>query len=170
LVTDRLPEALKPLRGKPLYLGVSIEVRGGFIKPLRADVAMSVIEYAAFTLGKKEAQDNYVGLCHALNIPVNEGLVDSVKFRALPIKRTPPCFLYMIQDTASKACKIGVSNDPEKRLAALQTSFPYPLALLWAVPGGFSRERRLHSLLKDFHLRGEWFDPIVFSLVNPALV
>jgi len=165
-----VPEALKALRGKSLHLDVDMKVRGKIVKPVRSDVAMRIIEYAAFVLGNKNAQENYVKLCHYLNIPVNEGLVEIAKHRKPTAKRTVPCFVYMIQDSGSKACKIGVSNDPINRLATLQTGFPYDLNLLWAVPGSFQEEKALHNALGDFHLRGEWFDPIVFSLVNPAQI
>lgn len=170
LANPGTPEPLKTLRGKPLYLDAEIKVRGKIVKPVRSDVAMRIIEYAAFVLGNKDAQENYVKLCHELNIPVNEDLVEIAKHCKPTAKRTAPCFLYMIQDSVSKACKIGVSNAPIARLATLQTGFPYDLNLLWAVPGSFQEEKALHNALGDFHLRGEWFDPIVFSLVNPAQI
>jgi hypothetical protein len=56
LVTDRLPEALKPLRGKPLYLVTEVKVRGKLIKPIRASIAAKVIQYAAIELQKPEAK------------------------------------------------------------------------------------------------------------------
>jgi hypothetical protein len=170
LTHQETPEPLKALHGKALYLDVDVKVRGKIVKPVRSDVAMRVVEYAAFVLGSKNAQENYVKLCHYLNIPVNEDLVEIAKHRKPTAKRIAPCFLYMIQDSGSKACKIGVSNDPIARLATLQTGFPYDLNLVWAVPGSFQEEKALHKALDDFHLRGEWFDPIVFSLVNPAQI
>ncbi|MGL5058589.1 MAG: GIY-YIG nuclease family protein [Microcoleus sp.] len=167
LTGDGVPEPLKALQDKALYLDGNFKVRGKSIKPIRSDVAVCIIEYAAFVLGVKDAQENYVEVCHKLGLTVNKDLVQMVKCRRPNSKRTVPCFVYMIQDSASKACKIGVSNDPIARLATLQTGFPYDLNLLWAVPGSFQEEKALHNALDDFHLRGEWFDPIVFSLVNP---
>lgn len=57
LVTERLPEELKLLQGKALYLVTEeIKIRGKAIKPIRSDIAAAVIEYAAFDLGKPEAR------------------------------------------------------------------------------------------------------------------
>lgn len=56
--------------------------------------------------------------------------------------------------------KIGMSNNIHKRLAALQTSNPYPLRLLAVRSGGHREEARLHLRFRLCHLHGEWFTPI----------
>lgn len=56
LVTERLPEELKPLQGRVLYLVTEIKVRGKAIKPIRSDIAAEIIDYAAFDLHKPEAR------------------------------------------------------------------------------------------------------------------
>lgn len=58
--------------------------------------------------------------------------------------------------------KIGVSNDPEKRLKTLQTSNPFKLRLLllskrFNKADAFKAEKMLHELMKDYRLNGEWF-------------
>jgi hypothetical protein len=55
---DGVPEELKPLASKPLYmshLSGEIKVRGKVIKPIRAAIATKIISYAAFKLGKPVA-------------------------------------------------------------------------------------------------------------------
>jgi hypothetical protein len=81
-------------------------------------------------------------------------------------------FVYVITvdrpGTISGPVKIGVSSNVHGRLAALQTSCPYPLALVHAfeVPNGeIARdiERAFHVVQKRHRTSGEWFDlnPIV---------
>jgi len=53
--------------------------------------------------------------------------------------------------------KIGVSNDPKKRLANLQTSNPKRLHLIGTLRGGYSLEKRLHAHFAERRVSGEWF-------------
>lgn len=53
--------------------------------------------------------------------------------------------------------KIGVSKDPKRRLAGLQTNSPYHLKLLAIAPGGVEEERFLHAKFAHLRLKGEWF-------------
>ena len=57
LVTERLPEELRALRGKALYLVTEIKVRGKIIKAIRSDIAAEIIQYAAIDLQKPEARE-----------------------------------------------------------------------------------------------------------------
>ena len=58
--------------------------------------------------------------------------------------------------------KIGISDNPEKRLASMQTANPYQLRLARRF-GPFERDRamqlegRLHRIFEKDHVRGEWF-------------
>lgn len=65
--------------------------------------------------------------------------------------------IYFIQDTGSKAIKIGISQDPNKRLAQLQTAHASELRLIAVMDGNESDEQALHRLFTN--RRGEWFDP-----------
>lgn len=68
-------------------------------------------------------------------------------------------FLYVVQGTHDLV-KIGVSKDPNERLAALQTGSPFPLAMPYivATPGsGFDIEAEAHRLLDSHRVQGEWF-------------
>ena len=68
--------------------------------------------------------------------------------------------LYVIQSDITGAIKIGISNNPKKRLQQLQTGSPYKLKLLTIVKGRGDLERSLHSFLKPYKqsCKGEWFD------------
>lgn len=65
--------------------------------------------------------------------------------------------------------KIGISDNPEKRLASMQTANPYQLRLVRRF-GPFDRERAiqlegyLHRIFERDCARGEWFGQ------NPATV
>lgn len=65
--------------------------------------------------------------------------------------------IYLIATDDRQFCKIGRSADPAKRLAALQTAWPHPLALIATRDENDSFERELHRSLAKWHLRGEWF-------------
>jgi hypothetical protein len=56
--------------------------------------------------------------------------------------------------------KIGRSKNPTQRLKSHQTSCPYNLYLVTAVPVDDSDEveKRLHERWSDKQVRGEWFD------------
>jgi len=55
--------------------------------------------------------------------------------------------------------KIGVSNNPAKRLKGLQTSNPYQLTLSAVIPGGALMEGEYHKRFAEHRLVGEWFNP-----------
>lgn len=55
--------------------------------------------------------------------------------------------------------KIGVSNDPQRRLKGLQTGYPYPLQILATIEGGAMLEIEYHERFAEHRLHGEWFAP-----------
>jgi hypothetical protein len=68
-------------------------------------------------------------------------------------------FVYVIEGAANHH-KIGVSVDPIRRLAELQTGSPMPLrfAYIGVTPGtGYDIEARAHELLDAHRKEGEWF-------------
>lgn len=65
--------------------------------------------------------------------------------------------IYFIQNTRSKNIKIGASDDPAKRLGALQVSNDAPLRIVGIMPGGYVEEAELHRRFSGQRLRGEWF-------------
>ncbi|MFE3206115.1 GIY-YIG nuclease family protein [Embleya sp. NPDC059237] len=54
-------------------------------------------------------------------------------------------WVYLIGSPALRTVKIGVSNDPDARLADLQVGSPVALHLLWKTPGGQGLEAALHA-------------------------
>lgn len=53
--------------------------------------------------------------------------------------------------------KIGLSNEPEKRLKSLQTATAHQLEIIYLMPGTLEVEQYLHTLFSEDHSRGEWF-------------
>lgn len=85
------------------------------------------------------------------------------------------CYVYVIATLIggepSAPVKIGISENPPARLAALQTASPHDLVMFccltmnreWAV----NIERDAHEILAGDRMRGEWFsaDPIQAAAV-----
>jgi len=69
--------------------------------------------------------------------------------------------LYLIEDPAGGVTKIGISANPEKRLATLQTANPNPLYLRYVVDCQRGRagsvEADIHAEYRSFRASGEWF-------------
>ena len=57
--------------------------------------------------------------------------------------------------------KIGKSDNPFKRMEALQTASPYDLTLQLVMPTDGNAEQiehEIHERLSEYHWRGEWFN------------
>jgi predicted GIY-YIG superfamily endonuclease len=71
-------------------------------------------------------------------------------------------YLYVISASTSGPCKLGRSNDPEKRLRQLQTGHSETLHLFHQelVTGSeiSLMERALHRTIAFKRMRGEWFN------------
>ncbi|CAL9539651.1 hypothetical protein SUDANB54_04206 [Streptomyces sp. enrichment culture] len=66
-------------------------------------------------------------------------------------------FVYLIGSENFRPVKIGTGN-PTRRLPELQTGNPFPLVVLWQVPGDERLEQLLHARFERFRVTGEWFD------------
>ena len=64
--------------------------------------------------------------------------------------------VYVIS-SQNKHYKIGVAKSPIRRLRELQTAHPFRLAIAAVADWPNSAERRIHSILRPYRLRGEWF-------------
>lgn len=55
--------------------------------------------------------------------------------------------------------KIGITNDPAQRLSQIQTSNPVDVNLVFTgkVLNTEMVERKLHYILREWRVRGEWF-------------
>ena len=65
--------------------------------------------------------------------------------------------IYFIQDTKSRAVKIGTSRNPVARMKELQVAHSAPLVLLAVMDGSVAEEHALHR--RFTRLSGEWFEP-----------
>lgn len=73
------------------------------------------------------------------------------------LERGPESYVYVI--SGGGYCKIGVSNNPERRLARLQTGNPHELILIrkYYTLDAKTLEATLHETLEEYRVRGEWF-------------
>lgn len=67
--------------------------------------------------------------------------------------------LYLISETEDGPIKVGIAVNPKSRCRELQTGSPHALRVLHEVEIKDARaiEARVHGLLSDHHIRGEWF-------------
>lgn len=67
--------------------------------------------------------------------------------------------VYFVRCEELMRVKIGhTTNDPTHRMSQLQTGCPAKLDLFAVVDGwGREDERKIHELLRGYHVRGEWF-------------
>ena len=70
--------------------------------------------------------------------------------------------LYLIAGLSNRnIIKIGIADNPTRRLEALQTANPDTLMFVMCqlIKDARKVERALHELLEPYRVRGEWFDP-----------
>lgn len=70
-------------------------------------------------------------------------------------------FVYLIQES-DEAVKIGLSQTPVKRLAALQAANYRSLFIKYLIPckntkTSYELEKKLHNMFSDHRITGEWF-------------
>lgn len=66
--------------------------------------------------------------------------------------------VYVISETGTNLVKIGISDNPRKRLLGLQTANPRKLVILATWQGGKSEESEYHYQFSEFRREGEWFE------------
>lgn len=66
-------------------------------------------------------------------------------------------YVYIFLNREHLICKIGFSNDPNKRLSQVQTGCPFKIVRGLMIEGGAEKEKELHQKYKDYRLEGEWF-------------
>jgi hypothetical protein len=69
-------------------------------------------------------------------------------------------YVYFIQVKGTIIYKVGVTNNPLKRVEVLQTGCPFDIELKMAfvTVNASDVERRIHNELLQFRRRGEWFN------------
>lgn len=66
-------------------------------------------------------------------------------------------FVYFMVNNEYSFCKIGFSDNPEKRISEIQTGCPYVLKLHHFVTGTTRDEKKQHQKYKHLNSNGEWF-------------
>lgn len=68
-------------------------------------------------------------------------------------------YIYVIEGE-NNLVKVGISTNPNARLAALQTGSGFPLSLSYvaSAPNALAVEQRAHEILAKNRVQGEWFD------------
>jgi hypothetical protein len=77
--------------------------------------------------------------------------------------------IYFIQDTVTRAIKIGYSTNPQKRLKDLQHSNQNKLVLLYAMQGELEHEAELLQRFDKFKMEGEWFKGEIAGAVSQII-
>ena len=77
--------------------------------------------------------------------------------------------IYIIK--CNECYKVGISNNPQKRLKELQTSNPYKLTIINTYPcdKAIVRESIIHMKLNEWHIRGEWFSASI-KMIEKAIL
>jgi len=73
----------------------------------------------------------------------------------------PAGFVYIIQSGRDSYYKVGFSAaNPQRRLASMQVSTPEELTLVYYIESDRAAtiEKLIHSMLRNNHIRGEWFN------------
>lgn len=66
-------------------------------------------------------------------------------------------WVYFIQCGAGGPIKVGTAKNVEHRLANLQSVHHETLTVITAFRGNVHQERKIHALLSEHRIRGEWF-------------
>lgn len=125
--------------------GLNVEVKGWHKKNQTTQIPIAKI---------KRAVRNILGtywVDSATKKRLSDAFIDPNEFDAQ--------YVYLIHSQA-KISKIGISKDPIKRAASLQTGHGLPLTVVcwWAVKNNpNSIEKALHQVFADKQMEGEWF-------------
>lgn len=77
-------------------------------------------------------------------------------------------YIYVIQEWLTGHIKIGVSNNPIRRIKGIQTGNSSKLQILDTIEvcDPYNVEKSIHHELSEHRIRGEWFAPEVKSMVR----
>lgn len=79
--------------------------------------------------------------------------------------------IYFIGNKKENICKIGVSNNVDKRIKEIQCSCPFEVEVLitYAVSDDYLIERALHNKYDEHRLNGEWFNLSAITEINEGV-
>jgi hypothetical protein len=101
-----------------------------------------------------------LGIRPGISFGLNELLRIANRPKQRPAEPMTGSFLHVIRGDHNMV-KIGVSTNPNARLASLRTAsaFPIDFSYIAVTPGtGFDIEAGAHEMLKGHRCSGEWFD------------
>jgi len=76
------------------------------------------------------------------------------------MKKQTQQHIYFIQSGLDGPIKIGISNNPKKRMRELQHSCPFELRMVGIIKnGGKEWEDKLHRKFAHSRMKGEWYKP-----------
>ncbi len=96
---------------------------------------------------------NFAGMKNNLNSLIRA--LQDIDTDDIPVR-----YVYAATDNQGRV-KIGISNNPERRLMELNTGNADELRLIFVketVNERYSDETALHNTAKQYHIRSEWFD------------
>lgn len=68
--------------------------------------------------------------------------------------------MYFLQRGGTGPIKIGISKNPERRIATIQGLCAEPVEILLLLPvNSRQKEQEIHEKFKHLRLKGEWFEP-----------
>jgi len=83
--------------------------------------------------------------------------------------------IYIFKNTLFPIIKIGMSDNPSKRITTIECASGFPLELVYEsepILRPQVTEKLIHRLLKDYNTRGEWFEVSVeeaIKVINKAV-
>ena len=79
--------------------------------------------------------------------------------------------IYFIGNKKENICKIGVSNNVEKRIKEIQCSCPFSVEVLitYPVSDDYLIEKALHNKYNEHRLNGEWFNLSVITEIHEGI-
>ena len=93
---------------------------------------------------------------------------DSIKTQNLSAVKPEDTFVYVMAHSGDGIAmrapvKIGISDNPKKRLSQIKTASPYPVVIVAAfpMPGrefAVAAEKCFHKVYRPARMNGEWFD------------
>jgi hypothetical protein len=104
-----------------------------------------------------EDVDRIIALSTPENIAVLADLKREMERESERRMRAPKVRGYVYFIGGGDWVKIGFAKNISRRLEALRTTCPFPLAVLASFPGSEKRERELHNRFSGYRLSGEWF-------------
>ena len=84
----------------------------------------------------------------------------------------PTMYVYAIRNNHTGRIKLGISENPERRLKELQTGNDCELELLAyrEAANRFKDEKAIHNRHQHLRVRGEWFDtPVAYAVVADGI-